>query len=261
MVIYQTAIIFTVPIATPLEWNASIVFSVLFLFYGHPTLTPSVAPHPLLPALFAVPVVCLVTWGNLRPGQVSFLVAMRYYTGNWATTMWAMKPSAVTTIDANVVKYSGFTNAQLKRLCGEQMAELFAHEVHTFRALQLHGRGLFGLLPRAAGPQHESAYVLEGELVAGAVIGWNFGDGHLHGPQLVSALHERCHFEPGELCVVVLESAPLSSDRQPYQLVDAAAGVFETGYVLVSDMAARQPWEIHNVPVTVLSQRGETHDG
>ncbi|WP_051343206.1 DUF3556 domain-containing protein [Pseudonocardia spinosispora] len=252
MALFHIGTLMAMPVAVPHEWNLTMIFSVMYLFGGYPTVDLGSTTHPLFPALLALPVVVLITWGNLRPDQISYLVSMRYYAGNWPTSMWALKPSALAKIDKNVVKYSGFPKDQLKKMYGEQIAELFAHTVLTFRSLHHHGRALFGLLPRAAGQEHESAVVIEGELVCGTLLGWNFGEGHLHGEQLVAALQERCDFEPGELRVVFLESAVLGSDRQHYRLVDGANGVFETGYVLMSDMVNRQPWEIDNLPACVL---------
>jgi hypothetical protein len=162
--------------------------------------------------------------------------------------MWALSPSAIEKIDANTVKYHGFAKSQLRLIYGEQVAEVMAHQVYAFRAMHHHGRALFGLLPRAAGDDHEEAFVLEGELVAGVVLGWNFGEGHLHNEQLVAALHERCGFEPGELRVVLLEAQPLGSDRQEYRLVDGATGEIERGHVLVADLVNRQPWEVEDLP-------------
>ncbi|WP_064743149.1 DUF3556 domain-containing protein [Pseudonocardia spinosispora] len=254
MVLFHLNITVSVPFGVPLEWNVFIIFSLVYLFWGHSSLDLGNSAHPLLPALIAIPVVITITWGNLRPDQVSFLPSMRYYAGNWPTTMWALERSAIAKVDDNIVKYSGFAKDQLARLYGEQVAELFAHKVYTFRALHHHGRGMFGLLPRAVGPDHEDAFVMEGELVAGAVLGWDFGDGHLHNEQLISAMQERCNFEPGEVRVVVLESAPIGSDRQEYRLVDAATGVFERGYVLVDDMVNRQPWDIEDLPAHVVYQ-------
>jgi Transmembrane protein of unknown function (DUF3556) len=240
-----------VPMGAPGEWNAFIIFALLYLFQGHSGMDLATADHRLVPLLAAVPLVTLIVWGNLRPDQISYLPAMRYYSGNWAVSVWAMQPSALSKIDTHVVKYGGFAKSQLKALFGEQIAELVEHKIFTFRALYPHGRALFGLLPRAVGSMHEEAVVLEGEVVAHAILGWSFGEGHLHNEQLAEALNERCHFEPGEVRVVVLESVPLGADRQPYRLVDAATGELERGYVLVRDMTNHQPWEIDNLPVYI----------
>ena len=49
----------------------------------------------------------------------------------------------------------------------------------AFRSMHSHGRALNGLLPRAV--DDVDAYdVRDGELVAGVVLGYNFGDGHFH---------------------------------------------------------------------------------
>ena len=70
----------------------------------------------------------------------------------------------------------------------------------------------------------------------GVVHGWNFGDGHFHDHQLLAAVQERCHFEPGELRVVTLESQPAHMQRQRYRIYDAADGLIEEGWVNVADM-------------------------
>ena len=70
-----------------------------------------------------------------------------------------------------------------------------------------HGRALNGLLPHAV-DDVEAYEVREGELIAGVVLGYNFGDGHFHNQPLLEAVQERCHFEAGELRVVTLESQP-----------------------------------------------------
>jgi hypothetical protein len=55
----------------------------------------------------------------------------------------------------------------------------------------------------------ESYEWCDGEMVAGMVVGWNFGDGHLHDEQLIDAIQARCGFEAGELRAVIVESQPL----------------------------------------------------
>ena len=104
-----------------------------------------------------------------------------------------------------------------------------------------HGRALNGLLPHAVGDLEEY-HVREGELISGVVNGWNFGDGHLHSLQLLEAVQERCHFEPGEVRVITLESQPAHVQRQQYRIYDAATGLIEEGWVKVADMVARLPW-------------------
>ena len=122
---------------------------------------------------------------------------------------------------------------------------------YAFRAMHTHGRAHFALVPRACGPGHDSDYlVMDGELVAGVVLGWNFGDGHLHDERLVAALQARCGFEPGELRVIVLDAQPIHRPTQAYRIVDAATGELERGTVRVDEMVVRQPWD-DDLPVTV----------
>jgi hypothetical protein len=249
MVAFHLHILSSLPLGVPLEWNIFMIFSLVYLFWGHLPYHATSATRPWLMVALAVPVLTMVVWGNFRPDQVSFLLAMRYYTGNWTTSMWALSPSALEKIDDHTVKYAGFAKRQLRTIYGEHVAEVLAHKILTFRAMHHHGRGLFALLPRAAGPEHEEAFVLEGELVASTVLGWNFGEGLLHNEQLIAALQERCDFEPGDVRVVVLEAAPARSNWQAYRLVDAATGELERGHLRVSDMISRQPWEIDDLPV------------
>ena len=105
--------------------------------------------------------------------------------------------------------------------------------------------------PSLKAGQNEDDYTLtDGERICSTAIGWNFGDGHMHNEQLITAMQERCHFEPGEVRVVLLDAQPIHRQTQQYRLVDAATGEFESGYVKVADMVTRQPWD-DNVPVHV----------
>src|SRR5262245_63041576 len=78
------------------------------------------------------------------------------------------------------------------------------------------------------------------------VVGWNFGDGHMHDECLIEALQERCGFEPGDVRVVILDAQP---HKQGYRLVDAATGEFERGYVDVDDVVVK-PW-VDDLPAHV----------
>ena len=98
-----------------------------------------------------------------------------------------------------------------------------------------HGRALTGLLPQAV-DDVEAYYVREGELISNVVNGWNFGDGHFHDEQLLEAVQERCHFKPGEVRMIFLESQPAHVQRQRYRIFDAADGLLEEGFVNIADM-------------------------
>ncbi|WP_028935120.1 DUF3556 domain-containing protein [Pseudonocardia spinosispora] len=253
MVAFHLHILSCVPMAVPLEWNVYMLFGIGYLFVWNAQYGLTALTHPFLVGLIAVGVLTPVVLGNRYPGVFSFLPAMRYYAGNWATSMWCLKPTAVEKIERNVPKAATLPGTQLIKLYGEQVADLLSHKGYAFRAMHTHGRALFGLIPRACGPDHETDYVpVDGEFVAGTVLGWNFGDGHLHNEQLIEALQRRCDFDPGEVRVIVLESQPFGRPRQDYRLVDAATGEFERGQVAVADMLANQPW-VEGIPAFVLS--------
>ena len=98
------------------------------------------------------------------------------------------------------------------------------------------------LIPKAVDRFEDYQYV-EGELVASLALGWNFGDGHLHGPQLLRAIQAECGFEPGELRVVCVESQPLGRSTLDYRIYDAADGLRASGALEVARLCERQPWE------------------
>lgn len=251
MVLFHLNILTSIPLGVPLEWNVFMIFAVLFLFVHYAAIGPAAISDPLPVLVLLAVVVGTVIVGNFFPERVSFLPAMRYYAGNWDTSVWCLTPAAEAKLEAGVKKAAALPAAQLARLYDEQTRDLLLHKGIVFRAMHSHGRALYGLLPRLCGPEHETAYTpTEGEVIAGVALGWNFGDGHLHNMQLVSALQQRCHFAEGELRVVVLHAQPMHRQRQRYQLIDAATGVFEEGHVAVADMLARQPWTA-DIPVQV----------
>ncbi len=69
-----------------------------------------------------------------------------------------------------------------------------------------------------------------------------FSSVHLHNEQLLEAVQRRCHFEDGDLRVIVLEGQPIHIQKQWYRILDAKTGLIEAGYVTIEDMASRQPW-------------------
>jgi hypothetical protein len=255
MLCFHFGILSAIPMGVPLEWNVFMMFSVLALFVGHADigLGDLQSPWPLV--LFAI-VAGTVVLGNLFPRKVSFLAGMRYYAGNWDTSLWCVKPSADAKIGDRIVAIASMPAAQMEKFYGSrETAEIYQYMGYAFRAFNTHGRAMFTLAHRAMAGQDEADYVLtDGERICSTAIGWNFGDGHMHNEQLIAALHKRCGFEPGEVRVLILEAQPIHRQRQQYRLVDAATGEFERGYILVGDMVTRQPWD-DDVPVHVTWRR------
>ena len=251
MLCFHFGILSAIPMGVPLEWNVFMMFSVLALFVGNAGigLGDLNSPWPLV--LFAVSA-GTVAIGNLFPRKVSFLPGMRYYAGNWDTSLWCIKPSAAVKIDNGLVAIASMPAAQMEKFYGsKETAEMYQYMGYAFRSFNTHGRAMFTLAHRLMAGHDEADYVLtDGERICSTAIGWNFGDGHMHNEQLIAALQKRCRFEPGEVRVLVLDAQPIHKQRQEYRLVDAATGEFERGYVMVADMVTRQPWD-DTVPVHV----------
>jgi hypothetical protein len=220
------------------------IFSLFYLFGHYGAIQVTDIQSPLLLAALIIVLAAALIAGNMFPQQISFLPAMRYYAGNWATSIWCFRAGAEEKIEANIVKSSALVAKQLAKLYGPKTAEIMIDKVAAFRSMHSHGRALNGLLPRALGGEaNEADYaVREGEIVAGPLVGWNFGEGHLHNEQLLAAVQRRCQFDEGDLRVIILEGQPIHTQRQWYRIVDAKTGLIENGYVTVEDMLTRQPW-------------------
>ncbi|HET9676707.1 MAG TPA: DUF3556 domain-containing protein [Solirubrobacterales bacterium] len=258
MVIFHVHIFSTFPLAVPLEWNVFMIFGLFFLFGHYGEVPWSTIDDPLLLVILAVTCVGLPVLGNLRPDLVSFLPSMRYYAGNWATSQWLFRrgaggagEGAEVKLDRDVVKAAPIVGVQLQKFYEPDLIDVLLYKGLAFRSMHSHGRALNALTARAV-DDIEDYDVREGELVAGVVLGYNFGDGHFHDHRLLAAVQERCHFAPGELRVVTLESQPAHVQRQRYRIWDAADGLVEEGYVDVADMARCQPWLGEEFPVNVL---------
>ena len=61
-------------------------------------------------------------------------------------------------------------------------------------------------------------------MLGGTVLGWNFGDGHLNGEQLLRAIQPQCGFAEGEVRVVSVESQPLFGPTMHWRVYDAVQG-------------------------------------
>ena len=258
MLVFHFGILSSIPMGVPLEWNVFMMFSVLALFVGHSGIGLGDLSSPW-PIVLLVVVAGTVVLGNLFPRKVSFLPGMRYYAGNWDTSLWCIKPSADAKIAAGIVAIASMPAAQLEKFYGsKEAAQIPMYMGYAFRSFNTHGRALFTLAHRAMAGYSEDDYTLtDGERIVSTAIGWNFGDGHMSNEQLVAALQQRCHFEPGEVRIVMLDAQPIHRQTQQYRLVDAATGEFERGYVKVADMVVRQPWD-DTVPVYDVQTPGRT---
>jgi hypothetical protein len=270
MVIFHLYITSNFPLAVPLEWNIFYTFSLIWLYIMHPSdqyglwsMSSWWLPTLIIIVLFGVPVL-----GNLRPDLISFLPAARYYAGNWATGLWAFRrgtegqPDCEERIDTHIVKSSKNQITQLTQLYNREVAEIYLQKAVAWRYMHTHGKATASvLLTHLDSPENYD--IREGEFVLSSVVGWQFGDGHLHDEFFINAVQERCHYAPGELIVVLLESQPWQTMTQRYRVVDAALGVIERGSVSVHDMLAAQPWlddgpipyTVHDREVTPLLDR------
>ncbi|GAB18835.1 hypothetical protein GOEFS_066_00090 [Gordonia effusa NBRC 100432] len=251
MIGFHLGILASIPMGVPLEWNVFMIFGVVSLFIGHADIGLGGLTSAWPVVLFIV-LASVVIAGNLLPRKVSFLAGMRYYAGNWDTSLWCMKPSASAKVAEHIVAIASMPAAQMERYYGSpETAQLYLYMGYAFRAFNTHGRAMFTLAHRAMAGYDEADYLLtDGERICSTAIGWNFGDGHMHNEQLIAALQERCSFEPGEVRVVLIDGQPIHTQTQRYRLVDAATGEFESGHVRVGDMVSRQPWD-DTIPVFV----------
>jgi len=252
MIAFHLHIIATIPMGVPLEWNVFMIFGVLTLFVDKADVGLGDLDQPWV-LLVAATSALLVVLGNLFPEKISFLIGMRYYAGNWDTSVWCFTEEGLAKLDAGTTKATMLPHQQLAKVYGSaEEAEVPLYAGYAFRAIHTHGRAHFSLIPRLCGEGHEDYLVMDGEIIAGVVLGWNFGDGHLHREQLIGALQERCGFAPGDVRVLVLDAQPIHKSTQAYRLIDAATGEFERGTVLVADMVVRQPGAT-DLPITVTS--------
>jgi hypothetical protein len=166
---------------------------------------------------------------------------MRYYAGNWAYSVWLFRGDSGRKLDAGLVKAASGVRDQLARFYDEETVIALLSKVVAFRAMHLQGRALQLLLPRAVDDLDAYEY-LDGEMVAGVVLGWNFGDGHLHDGQLLRAVQRQCGFAEGELRCVFVESQPMGRPTLAWTIADAASGVLEKGEISVAELEALQPW-------------------
>jgi hypothetical protein len=243
MVFLHVFITSNVPMGVPLEWNVMVVYGGFVLFGAHSELQLADAGLPVGIFVFCSSVLVPVM-GNLWPKRVSFLLSMRYYAGNWPCSVWLFRDGSESKLE-RLTKSAPGVYDQLGRFYDRSTSVGLVGRVLAFRTMHLHGRSLATLVPRAIEGAGELSRFewYDGEMVAGAALGWNFGDGHLHAEQLLTSISEQCAFEPGELRCVFIESQPIHRQQLEYRILDSVDGELERGNLAVAQLRALQPWE------------------
>jgi hypothetical protein len=243
MLLLHLYITSNVPMGVPLEWNVMVVYSAFALFWDHPSVSLAAVGPPWVTAFLLGMLVVIPVLGNVFPARFSFLCAMRYYAGNWAYSVWLFRGDARRKLEL-LTTSSAWVDRQLERFYDRRVAAGIVSKVMGFRLMHLHGRALPALVPLAVeqGLALEDYEWADGEIVAGYVVGWNFGEGHLHQEQLVRSVQRQCAFEEGELRCIFVEAQPLFGSTLAYRIHDAKSGRVGSGEIAIADLRSRQPW-------------------
>ncbi len=242
MFLFHLHITSCVPMGVPLEWNVIMVYGAFVLFGHHAPVWLFDVHSPLLIAMLSVSMLVIPILGNLFPKWISFLLSMRYYAGNWAYSIWLFKGNSEEKIDRHLVKASPTVMRQLEKFYDDATAKMLVSKVIAFRSMHLHGRALQLLAPKAVDDIEQYEW-RDGEIIAGIALGWNFGDGHLHNEQLLSAIQKRCSFASGELRCIMVESQPLGRPHMDWRIVDAKDGTIEKGRITIKELMSLQPYD------------------
>lgn len=241
MVVFHTVILTSFPLGVPIEWNIFFIYWLIANYGVNADVRIWDIQSPLLAVVLVLMLVALPVYGNLRPDRVSFLPSMRYYAGNWGTSLWLFRKGTMDKLDEHLVKSSKSIPRQLEYFYEGPTIAALIYKVLAFRAMHLHGRGVQSLVPRAV-EDIEAYDPIDGELTAGVVLGWNFGEGHIHNESLIDAVQAQCNFAPGDLRVIIMESQPFHNHQNHWRIVDAATGLIEEGQMRVDDYRHAQPW-------------------
>jgi hypothetical protein len=236
------------PNGMPVEWNILMIYGGWFLFWHHPEASIlDLTQMPMLLATLLFTLVAVPTFGNFVPARVSFLPSMRYYAGNWAYNIWLFRKNGCTQKLRKLKKVSATVYEQMEELIPDKTLFEFAKAtMMVSRFMHFQGRPLLEALPVAV-DDIENYEWHEGELTGGMILGWNFGDGHLNGEQLLRAIQPICGFTEGELRVISVESQPLFGPTMHWRVYDAARGKIAEGRTVMADYTEHMPWPTGDV--------------
>jgi len=249
--VFHLFILFNVPMGVPLEWNVIMIYGAWVLFGTHAEVAAWTIEGPALWAWLLGFHLVLPLYGSQYPHRVSFLLAMRYYAGNWAHSTWLFRGDAITKLD-QLTKWSPTPRAQLRLLYDDDTVDALLAKVGAFRRMHILGRVLNRVWPHAT-DDPEAVEWVDGEVIAGMVVGWNFGEGHLHDEQLLRAVQAQCGFAPGELRIITCESQPIFTPSCQWRVTDAATGELARGTVAMDELAREHPWPLSSDPAAMAS--------
>jgi hypothetical protein len=243
------------PNGMPVEWNILMIYGGWFLFGFHPEARlAALTQMPVLLAALLLSLAVVPTIGNFFPAKVSFLLSMRYYAGNWAYNIWFIRKGAAQKL-GKLKKSSDTVYAQLAKFVPDPVQfEVAKVMMCVSRFMHFEGRALLEALPRAVGDIDDYEWH-EGELMGGMILGWNFGDGHLNGEQLLRAIQPQCGFSEGEVRVVSVESQPLFGPTMHWRVYDAVQGKIAEGHTKLADYVDVQPFPTGRYAEALLGGR------
>jgi hypothetical protein len=246
------------PNGMPVEWNILMIYGGWFLFWVHPEASlADLTQVPLLLAALLFTLVVVPVIGNLYPARVSFLPSMRYYAGNWAYNIWLFRKNGCTERLGKLKKSCGTMFEQLETVIPDEQQREFAKAMMlTSRFMHFEGRPLLEALPVAVDDIEQYEWH-EGEVLGGTILGWNFGDGHLNGEQLLRAIQPICGFEEGDLRMISVESQPLFGETMHWRVYDPVRGKIAEGHTVLNDYLEHQPWPAGEVAEALMRGRAE----
>ena len=233
------------PSGMPVEWNILMIYGGWSLFWFQPDV--SILEMTQMPILFGLMLFSLVAvplFGNFVPSRVSFLPSMRYYAGNWAYNVWMFnKESGAVDKLKKIKKSAGTVHEQLADMLADPNELGVANAMmYVMRFLHLQGRPLLEALPAAVDGDIDDWMLQEGETLGGTILGWNFGDGHLNGEQLLRAIQPICEFEEGEVRMISVESQPLFGPTMHWRVYCPVRGKLAEGKTKIADYKDHAPW-------------------
>ena len=240
--IFHLFIFSNFPMGVPLEWNVMMVYGAWLLFGSQHILLPFEIHSPLLIFILSLSLFILPLLGNFFPKYISFLLSMRYYAGTWGYSVWLFKNNTkMEKLEPNIVKTSPDLRKQLGMFYDTKTSLSILSRFISFRLMHVPGRVLVDLIPKAV-KNFNDYYWLDGEMMAGEVVGWNFGEGHLHNEKLLKSVQKRCNFEKEELRVVMVESPRLHNGQLHWRIYDAKDGLLDNGFAYINELKEKKPW-------------------